>query len=97
MTPRSAATWGKAAPRHGFRGIYINLDRSTDRRRNVERQLARLDLADAYVRLPAVDGRKLKPVGVLNPGIVGCFRSHVEGAGACEAALAALSTLRRTI
>ena len=77
MTTKLAATWGKAAPRHGFRGIYINLDRSTERRRNVERQLARLDLADTYVRLPAVDGRKLKPVGDLNPGIVGCFRSHV--------------------
>ena len=86
VTTKSAATWGKAAPRQGFRGVYINLDRSTERRRNVERQLARLDLADAYLRLAAVDGRKLKPVGGLNPGIVGCFRSHV---GALELASSA--------
>ena len=90
MTPKSAATWGKAAPRHGFRGIYINLDRSTDRRRNIERQLTRLDLADAYVRLPAVDGRKLKPVGVLNPGIVGCFRSHVDALDLAKSARCAV-------
>lgn len=90
MTPKSAAVWRKAASRHGFRGVYINLDRSADRRRHVERQLARLDLADAYVRLAAVDGRKLKPVGSLNSGIVGCFRSHVEALALARSARCAV-------
>ena len=77
MSQKLRAAWGKTAPSEGFRGVYINLDRSLARRRNMERQLARLGLAEAYLRLPAVDGQKLKPVGKLNAGIVGCFRSHL--------------------
>ena len=60
----------------GYRGIYINLDRATERRRRMERQLAALGWSDRYRRLPAVDGRTLSRVGRNNSGIIGCFRSH---------------------
>lgn len=77
MGEKSRRGWSKRSPPDGFRGIYINLDRNTLRRRNIERQLARLGLTDAYVRLPAVDGRRLKTANPIGPGALGCFRSHV--------------------
>jgi len=59
-------------------GVYINLDRSTGRRAQVEAELARHGLSSDYVRFPAVDGRRAGTgASPLGPGEVGCFRSHV--------------------
>jgi GR25 family glycosyltransferase involved in LPS biosynthesis len=69
----------------GYRGLYINLDRSQSRRASVERQLAALGLADIYARLSAVDGRTLPPHKRFNPGIVGCFRSQTNALGIAAA------------
>ena len=41
----------------GYIGRYINLERSPERRRDVEAVLARLGLADRYERFLGVDGR----------------------------------------
>ena len=60
-----------------YTGYYINLDRSPDRRREVEAQLEACRLADRYQRFPAVDGMTLAQ-GRLSPGAVGCFHSHYE-------------------
>ena len=57
----------------GYRGVYINLDRAADRRKRMDEQLEALGLDEAYVRLPAVDGRTL---GVEYAGAIGCYRSH---------------------
>lgn len=76
MTRRSTRglpQWPGTVPAAGFRGIYVNLDRATDRRRRMEDQLVALALDDAYVRLPAVDGRTLD---MDYPAAVGCYRSH---------------------
>jgi GR25 family glycosyltransferase involved in LPS biosynthesis len=59
-----------------LRGFYINLDRSTDRRRKIDEQIERLGLRQVYNRFPAVDGSKLPPAGKMKPGEVGIFRSH---------------------
>jgi GR25 family glycosyltransferase involved in LPS biosynthesis len=64
-----------------YGGIYINLDRSRERRLSMEQQLALLRVADRYMRLRAIDGRNLLPVGSLNSGIVGCFHSHTTAVG----------------
>jgi len=74
MESRSAAM-GRSVSYHG---IYINLERSTARRRNLERQLRRLGLADRYTRLNAVDGRTLAGVPPDRAGVVGCFVSQVK-------------------
>ena len=59
-------------------GVYINLDRSTGRRAQVEAELARHGLSPAYVRFPAVDGRQVESAtSPLGSGEIGCFRSHV--------------------
>jgi hypothetical protein len=42
---------------HPYHGLYINLDRSPERRRNMEDQLAACGLSDIYARFPAVDGK----------------------------------------
>jgi GR25 family glycosyltransferase involved in LPS biosynthesis len=64
-------------PPSSYHGLYINLDRSLDRRRNVEQQLAELRLQDCYVRFPAVEGTLVNvPNSTLRPGEVGCFLSH---------------------
>jgi len=76
MADHGAAMPPGATSPAGYSGIYINLDRSVERRRNVERQLAALGVADVYDRLPTIDGRTLPRVGTLHPGIVGCFHSH---------------------
>ena len=59
-------------------GVYINLDRSTVRRAQVEEELRRHGLASDYVRFPAVDGKQVgSAASPLGPGEIGCFRSHV--------------------
>jgi hypothetical protein len=59
-----------------IQGFYINLDRSTDRRRAIEGQIEMLGIGHIYRRFPAVDGSKLAPAGRMKPGEVGIFRSH---------------------
>lgn len=60
-----------------YLGFYINLDRSEERRRVFEQQLAVLGLQSRYVRFPAVDGKKLSlSKGPLKPGEIGVFFSH---------------------
>ncbi len=60
-----------------WRGHYINLDRSPERRASIESQLAAAGLSDGYRRIAAVDGSLGKrPLGVL-PGEWGCLQSHL--------------------
>lgn len=70
-------------------GRFINLDRSPERRRRMEDQLARLGVADRYARFAAVDGAAEAPAAAMRPGELGCFLSHqrilVEHAGAGRA------------
>ena len=58
-------------------GFYINLDRSPDRRSEIEDDIARNGLHDLYQRFPAADGNALGvPIGQLTSGEIGCFTSH---------------------
>ena len=60
-----------------IRGFYINLDRSTDRRRRMEWQLERLSLLGSYTRHVAVKGNVPQIKGSpLTDGEIGCFASH---------------------
>ena len=60
-----------------YQGFYLNLDRSVERRKHLEGQLAAYGLLGQYTRFPACDGNVLK---VKAPGVslgnVGCFSSH---------------------
>ncbi len=61
------------------KGYYINLDRSTERRKAVESQLDRLGLIGTYERFPAIDGNPLGARGAhLKAGEIGCLVSHHE-------------------
>lgn len=61
----------------GVAGVYINLDRSTERRARVETELARHGLASDYVRFSACEAGPADSAGsALKPGEIGCFRSH---------------------
>ena len=63
----------------GYIGRYINLERSPERRRDVEAVLARLGLADRYERFLGVDGRTAPPrPGIEHPGELGCYLSHLS-------------------
>src|SRR5262245_22072988 len=60
-----------------YRGIFINLDRETERRQRIEKQLATYNLKEHYVRFPAVDGASLEPKqGSISRGELACFKSH---------------------
>lgn len=60
-----------------YRGIYINLDTSPERRAAMEAQLGRLGLAERYRRFAAVDGRGCGfPAGKISARELGCFVSH---------------------
>jgi GR25 family glycosyltransferase involved in LPS biosynthesis len=60
-----------------YSGFYINLDRSRERRADVEAQLAQHKLAHAYTRFKAADGNALDlPNPHLKNGEMGCFTSH---------------------
>jgi GR25 family glycosyltransferase involved in LPS biosynthesis len=60
-----------------YHGLFINLDRSEQRRREFEKHLAGLQLETRYPRFRAVDGHTLEPCGSrLKPGEVGAFLSH---------------------
>jgi GR25 family glycosyltransferase involved in LPS biosynthesis len=58
-------------------GWYINLDRSPERRAQMEAQLARLDPVARYTRFPAVDGNAYGLTGhTLTDNELGCLMSH---------------------
>jgi GR25 family glycosyltransferase involved in LPS biosynthesis len=60
-----------------YAGYFINLDRSRERRTEIEQQLAALKLDAAYQRFKAADGNTLKlPNPHLKNGEMGCFISH---------------------
>jgi GR25 family glycosyltransferase involved in LPS biosynthesis len=62
-----------------YRGIYINLDRCPERRRAMESEFARFNLAPRYGRLRAADGNQAGLASPLkNPGEIGCFLSHAK-------------------
>jgi GR25 family glycosyltransferase involved in LPS biosynthesis len=62
----------------GLIGYFINLDRSRDRRRRVESELAKVGLAKKYNRFAAIDGHTLKMGDYgITPGEAGCFLSHL--------------------
>src|ERR1700761_1448299 len=60
------------------RGFYINLDRSPDRRAQIEAELEKLAGIGAYERFAAVDGHAspLRPEFGFR-GMLGCFLSHL--------------------
>lgn len=60
-----------------YRGCYINLDRSLERRSEIERQIALYASPGSYQRFAAVDGqRKLATDSKLSAGEIGCYLSH---------------------
>jgi len=62
-----------------YRGIFINLDRSAERRAHIEGQLERLELRERYTRFPAIDARQLpERARAVRPEEEACFRSHYE-------------------
>jgi GR25 family glycosyltransferase involved in LPS biosynthesis len=62
-----------------YNGRYINLDRSTARREQIERQLGELGIAQAYSRFAGIDGRQpATATGRMTSGEYGCFASHTR-------------------
>ncbi len=62
-----------------YHGVYINLDRSVERRVRLEAQLVEFGLKDRYARFPAVDGTALGQASTnLRPGERGAFLSHCK-------------------
>ena len=59
-----------------WRGYYINLDTSPERRTAVEGTIARAGLSGLYQRFSAVTGAEKPADCRLSPGEYGCFRSH---------------------
>ena len=61
-----------------YTGTYINLDRSADRRAQIDAELATFGLQHLYRRFPAADGNVLTyPNPRLSEGEIGCFSSHL--------------------
>lgn len=60
----------------GWSGAYINLDRSPQRRLDIEQEIARLGLADRYRRFAAIDGATLAEPPA-TAGVRGCYESHL--------------------
>lgn len=48
---------------------YINLDRRTDRKKEMESELTKVDALSPYIRFPAIQYK---------PGAIGCTLSHIE-------------------
>lgn len=62
-----------------YSGRYINLDRSIDRRKRIERQLHELGIEHAYSRFSAIDGlRATGAPGTISSREYGCFASHAQ-------------------
>jgi GR25 family glycosyltransferase involved in LPS biosynthesis len=77
--------------RQAYKGLFINLDRSPDRRVKMESQLRKFNLQHRYSRFPAVDGQTLaRTPGNITAAEYACFRSHC---GALESAKAELGTI----
>ena len=65
------------ADRSNYRGIFINLDRSVDRRTRMEARLRECNLQARYSRFPAVDAQTIAGVmDITKAGDLACFRSH---------------------
>jgi GR25 family glycosyltransferase involved in LPS biosynthesis len=62
----------------GYRGIYINLDRSITRRAAMDAQLQQFGVGPRYTRFTAIDGHALPRQNscAIAPGEEGAFRSH---------------------
>jgi GR25 family glycosyltransferase involved in LPS biosynthesis len=62
-----------------YRGLYINLDSSWDRRKRMEAELSNLGLTDKYERFEAIrgDGTKEQSQTTLPGGQLGCWLSHL--------------------
>jgi GR25 family glycosyltransferase involved in LPS biosynthesis len=61
----------------GYHGIFINLERSVDRRLRLEAQLRRFNLQERYSRFTAFDGHaSTDAVGTVTTSEHACFRSH---------------------
>jgi GR25 family glycosyltransferase involved in LPS biosynthesis len=66
----------RAAPH--YIGTYINLDRSAERRAQIEAEFAAFGLRDRYRRFAAAEGNALAfPNPRLSDGEIGCFTSHL--------------------
>ncbi|MEJ0098203.1 MAG: hypothetical protein WDM84_10260 [Bauldia sp.] len=66
-----------------FQGLYLNMDRATERRARVEAVLNDAGLAANYRRVAAVDGRSIDPTWAsTKAGAVGCFMSHLAALAA---------------
>ena len=61
-----------------YDGYYINLDRSPDRRANMERQFDAFGLGRTYRRFAAIDGATWPPRPGIRPGERGIFQSHIS-------------------
>jgi GR25 family glycosyltransferase involved in LPS biosynthesis len=60
-----------------YLGFYINLDRSLQRKEEIENQLERLQLLSHYSRFPAADGNVLNLRNCsIRSSEIGCFTSH---------------------
>src|SRR6516162_1399565 len=70
-----------------YRGYYINLERSADRRRVFEQRLLALGLENLYARFPAIDGATLRAgASTIKQGELGCFHSHAAALRAAAGA-----------
>lgn len=76
-----------------YSGLYINLDRSCDRRERLERDIARIGLAGRYRRIPAVDGASVEPRARLAPAEFGCYLSHLQALAAASESTTATHVL----
>lgn len=77
-----------------FTGRYINLDRSTERRARLEKQLRVLGIEQAYSRFSAVDGSRLAPgPRAISHREYACFASHVQLLKEARSTLAHLHVL----
>jgi GR25 family glycosyltransferase involved in LPS biosynthesis len=57
-------------------GLWIDLDRATVRRQELERQLEVAGLAGEYQRVAGVEGSQVAP-HIARPGVIGCWLSHL--------------------
>jgi GR25 family glycosyltransferase involved in LPS biosynthesis len=56
--------------------LYINLDRSIERRRAIESQLRRFNLFNRYARFAAIEPKDVPASEHVLPGESACFHSH---------------------
>ncbi len=76
-TLRPARVAAGSPPRYA--GHYINLDRSADRRAQIDAELAAFGLVESYRRFAAAEGNALGfAASRLSAGEIGCFTSHLE-------------------